>query len=166
MTTIFEFQARKIERMAASLAHFVATTSADRLDWCPATEAASQTRSILAQVSECVQVNRYTAALLRGEAPEFAHLLLHFSDGEEAQRQLIASGQEFAGAVRALDEGSLTQLYAHWRGPLSGEVLIEAPYRNMAYHAGQVNMIQLLVGDAEFHLPPTWLSSQPLQDAV
>lgn len=157
MTTIFEFQGRKIERMAASLAHFVATTPADKLNWCPATDANSQTRSVLAQVAECVQVNRYTAALLRGETSDFAFLLATFPDGEEAQRHLIASGQEFAQSVRGLDEGALAHLYPHWRGLLSGEVLIEAPYRNMAYHAGQINMIQLLAGDKEFHLPPTWL---------
>ena len=157
MTTVFEFQGQKIERMAASLASFVATTPADRLNWCPGTDANSQTRSVLAQVGECVQVNRYTAALLRGETPEFAALLVKVSDSEDAQRQLIASGQEFADAVRALDEDALSRLYPHWRGPLSGEILIEAPYRNMAYHAGQINMIQLLAGDVEFHLPSTWL---------
>ena len=157
MTTVFEFQGRKIERMAASLAHFVSATAADKLDWRPATDASSQTRSVLEQVAECVQVNRYTAALLRGEAPEFSSLTVTLSDGEDAQQHLLDSGHEFAQAVRGLDESALARTYAHWRGSLSGEVLIEAPYRNMAYHAGQVNMIQLLCGDAEFHLPPTWL---------
>lgn len=162
MTTLFEFQARRIERMTASLAHFVATTAGDRLEWCPATDTNSQTRSVMAQVGECVGVNRYTAALLRGEAPEQfpgrnGAPLITFSNGEEAQEQLVASGQEFAAAVRALNEDALTRTYPHWRGPLTGEVLLEAPYRNMAYHAGQINMIQLLAGDTEFHLPPTWL---------
>jgi hypothetical protein len=69
MLSLFEFQVDKIERMAASPAHFVATTAQDRSDWCPATDEKSRTRSVMQQISECVGVNRYTAALLRGEAP-------------------------------------------------------------------------------------------------
>lgn len=161
MTTLFEFQARKIERMAASLAHFVSTTAPDKLDWCPATDETSQTRSVLAQVKECVGVNRYTAALLRGETPEVpggpSTPSIEFADSEDAQKQLIDSGHELADAVRALDESALTHVYPHWRGPIAGEIIIEMAYRNMAYHAGQVNMIQLLSGDTEFHVPPSWL---------
>ncbi|MBV9865553.1 MAG: hypothetical protein JO316_09400 [Abitibacteriaceae bacterium] len=161
MITIFEFQAHKIERIAAALAHFVATTPPERLDWCPATDANSHTRSILAMVVECVQINRYTAALLRGETPEAppaeGAIPADLSTAEGAQQQLLASGHELATAVAALDETALTHLYPHWRGPIVGAVLIESPYRNMAYHAGQVNLIQLLAGDTEFHLPPTWL---------
>ena len=161
MTTLFEFQARKIERMAASLAHFVSTTPEDRLDWCPATDENSRTRSVMMQVSECVGVNRYAAALLRLEIPKQipGHNAppVTFSNSADAQQQLIDSGRELADAVRALDETALTRLYPHWRGQLAGELIIEMPYRNMAYHAGQVNMIQLLAGDSDFHLPPTWL---------
>ena len=29
---------------------------------------------------------------------------------------------------------------------------MEMPYRNMAYHAGQVNYVQMLYGDTEFHI--------------
>lgn len=116
MTTVFEFQSQKIERMAASLAHFVATTAADTLDWRPSTDANSQTRSVPAQASECVQVNRYTAALLRGETPEFSSFQVTLCHGEGAQRHLIASGQELAAAVRDLDESALARLYPHWRG--------------------------------------------------
>lgn len=162
MIHLFEFQARKIERMAASLAHFVSTTPESCLDWCPATGADSQTRSIMAMIGECVAVNRHAAALLRGESSipfpgRDGTPLLAFSNSEDAQQQLTASGQELAAAVRALDDEALTRIYLHWRGPLAGELIVEMPYRNMAYHAGQVNMIQLLTGDSEFHMPPTWL---------
>ena len=40
---------------------------------------------------------------------------------------------------------------------MKGITLIEMPYRNMAYHCGQLNFIQTIYGDKEFHLPPTWL---------
>src|SRR5260370_21797349 len=45
--TVQEFQARKTERIAIAVAHYVATTPADNLDWCPATGEESCTRSVL-----------------------------------------------------------------------------------------------------------------------
>jgi len=162
MTTLFQFQARKIERMAASLAHFVATTAPARLNWSPATDEHSSTRSVLSQVAECVGVNEYSAALLRGETPapfppQNGAAMPVLSGSDDAQKRLLDSGQTLAAAVRALDEDALTRIYHHWRGPLPGEIIIEMGYRNMAYHAGQINLIQLLNGDAEFHVPPSWL---------
>jgi hypothetical protein len=162
MLSLFEYQARKIERMAASLAHFITATDPARLDWRPTVDEKSQTRSVLAQAGECVAANRYTAALLRGEnTPPIpgrdGNPLVTLASSDEAEQQLIASGQELAAAVRALEEGALAHLYPHWRGPVQGEVMIEVAYRNMAYHAGQINMIQLLAGDTEFHVPLTWL---------
>ena len=158
MKSLFEYQGDKIECMAASLAHFVATTAEDRLDWCPATDEKSQTRLVMQQVSECVAVNRYTAALLRGETPTHIPGWREApAISQDAQEQLVASGQELAAAVRALDEEALTRVYPHVRGPLSGEIVMELLHRNMAYHAGQINMIQLLTGDTEFHVLPTWV---------
>ena len=39
---------------------------------------------------------------------------------------------------------------------MAGENVIVMCLRNMAYHAGQTNFIQILYGDTEFHVPPTW----------
>lgn len=50
--TVQEFQARKTERIAIALAHFVDSTPADKLDWCPATGDESCTRSVLGVVAE------------------------------------------------------------------------------------------------------------------
>ena len=66
--TVPAYIARQTERMADSLAHFIATTPEDRLVWHPAMEGSGPTRSILEQVSECVVVNRTLAALIRGAA--------------------------------------------------------------------------------------------------
>ena len=61
-----------------------------------------------------------------------------------------------AAAIRAMTEADLSRVYAHPRAQISGENLIVMCYRNMAYHVGQINLIQMLYGDAEFHLPPKW----------
>jgi hypothetical protein len=159
MTSLFEYQATKTERMAATLAHFVSTTAPDRVDWTPATEEASQTRSIMAMLTECIGVNFYTAALLRGEAPAAPGRgapPITYSDTADALRQLVDSAEMLAAAIRGLDESALTRTFPHWRGPIIGTTMIELAYRNMVYHAGQVNMVQLLAGDTEFHVPPTW----------
>lgn len=157
--TVQEFQARRIERIADSLAHFVRTTRPDRLDWSPAAEGGAETRSMLEQIEECIVVNDLFAALLRGERVDreaARNRRLDFVDVEDACRQLQASAEALAAVVRGLSDADLTRQYPFWRGPTPGERVIEMPYRNMAYHAGQINFIQTLYGDTEFHAPPTW----------
>lgn len=157
--TIFEYMARQTERIGEALAHFIATTPEDKLVWHPSVPGCAPTRSILEQVGECVAVNRFVAALLRGEnvtPPAGGWPEIPFANGQDAQEQLVTSAREIAMAIRALDADSLPQIYQMRRGPVTGEVLILMPYRNMAYHAGQANFIQTLAGDPEFHVPVTW----------
>lgn len=156
---VADYVARQTERMAEGLAHFVATTPADRLVWHPTVPGASPTRSILEQISECVQVNRYLAALLRhSEATPYGPDTppIPFTDGLDAQEQLIGSARELAASISGMSDADLAATYAHPRGPMLGENVILAPLRNMAYHAGQINLIQILSGDPVFHVPPTW----------
>jgi len=160
--TVFEFQARRIERIAEAVAHFVDTTDPTRLDWRPPCEGGIQSRSVLDQLAEIIQVNRYFTALLREETPEPGTVAREsptrsFTTVEEGKAQLLASARALADTIRSLDESMLTRTYPHRRGPVLGENLLEMPYRNMAYHAGQMNFIQTLAGDPEFHVPPTWL---------
>src|SRR5437870_12232392 len=135
--TVFEYQASRIERMAAALAHFVSTTAPDKLDWRVPLEGA-ETRTIMEMVSECAFGNRFNAALFRGESPsppQNAHgeMPVSFADTAGALSQLIASSKELADAVRGLGEGDLEREFLHYRGPIKGGVLMELPYRNMAY---------------------------------
>ena len=158
--TVPEYIARQTERMADSLAHFISKTPEDRLVWHPSIEGGGPTRSILEQVSECVVVNRTIAALIRGgvpptpadpNAPPF-----RFANGQDAQEQLVASARELAVAIAGMSESDLARIYEHPRARMAGENLIMMCLRNMAYHAGQANFIQILYGDMEFHVPPTW----------
>ncbi len=154
-----EYMANQIERTADSLAHFIASTHEDKLHWQPQTEGSAPTRSVLEQVAECVVVNRMIAAGLRGDVmPPSASggPALILTNGTEAEELLRASGVELAAAVRALTEADLEKMYQHPRGQFLGANLIMMPLRNMAYHAGQINLIQMLAGDPEFHVPPQW----------
>lgn len=153
-----QYVARQTERMAESLAHFVAATPDDCLVWHPAS-GDGHARSALEQIGECVSVNRYMAALLRAEAvspPQGGWPDVQFANGQDAQEQLVASAREAAAAIEALPDAALHEHFQLRRGPTPGENLIMMPYRNMAYHAGQVNLIQVLAGDTEFHVPASW----------
>ena len=154
-----EYMAEQVEKMGPILAHYVATTAPDKLDWQPSVAGSAPTRSVLEQIGECIAVNRFMAAMLRGEdvkppAGGFTHS--GFSSSQDAQEQLIASATELANAIRALDDDGLNRAFQMRRGPTSGKNLMMMAYRNMAYHGGQINLIQLLTGDEEFHMPPQW----------
>ena len=157
--TVQEFMADQIVRIADSLASFLESTDPARVLWQPDPPGNAPARSALELAQECVTVNHYFAALLRGEAieaPAGGFRGTPLADVADARRQLTESSAELAGAIRALDDAALAKTYSHWRGPVSGDKLIIGAYRNMAYHAGQVNLIQILGGDAEFHVPPSW----------
>jgi uncharacterized damage-inducible protein DinB len=154
-----EYVANQTERIAEALAHFVATTKEDKLDWQPTQEGSAPCRSVYQQISECVVVNRIFAKMLRGEiesAPLGERPEITFASPQDAQEQLLASARELAGAIRGLSEADLAREYKHPRGTMRGENFILMAYRNMAYHAGQINFIQTLYGDTEFHVPSNW----------
>ncbi len=156
---VTDYVARQTERMAEAMAHFVATTPEDRLVWHPQVEGSAPTRSILEQAGECVAVNRTFAAVLRRGPVETSNggmLEVKLANGQDAQEQLVISARELAQAIRGLSDDDLQKRFTHPRGEFLGENLIMSPLRNMAYHAGQLNLIQMLYGDAEFHVPATW----------
>lgn len=151
--TVQEWQAAGIEQGAVFLAHTLATTRPDRQDWKPTTEPESNTRSPLDMASECIDVNRRMAATLRGETPSAPNMERPFSTAEEACEQLVASGRELAGVVRGLDDAALERkIPMPWGEPTCG-FLLRVTANNMNYHAGQINLIQRLYGDTEFHIP-------------
>lgn len=156
---IQDYMATQTERMTDSLAHFIATTREDKLHWQPQTHGSAPTRSVLEQIAECVVVNRMIAAALRGETPpppDVSGPPLVLSNAAEAQSELHESGVELVAAIRTMTEEDMERMYQHPRGQFLGANLIMMPLRNMAYHAGQINLIQILAGDPEFHVPPQW----------
>ena len=151
--TVQEFQARKFERIAKTLAHFVATTPEDKLDWCPCIDENSCTRSVMDQIAECIACNRMVAAIICGGQAEMGGDA-PITDAKAAQEELLASARELAAVVRAMPDEALWKTFSMPRASMTGEVLIDLAHRNMAYHGGQINFIQLLLGDKEFHQHP------------
>ena len=157
--TAQEYMAEQTERMGPILAHFIAVTAPDKLKWEPSVEGNAPARSVLNQIVECVGVNRQFAALLRGDEIPLgsgSSPVPELTEAQDAQDQIIASARELAVSIRGLDDKALERTFQTSRGARTGENLMIAAYRNMVYHAGQINQIQLLTGDAEFHAPPGW----------
>jgi hypothetical protein len=152
--TAQEFQARKIERIARTLAHFVATTPADRLDWCPALDDKSCTRSVRDQLAECIACNRSVAVILSGGTAAVSEEN-PVTDAPTAQEELLKSASELAAIIRAMPDEWLAKTFTTPYMTMTGEVLMDIPTRNMSYHGGQINFLQLLLGDKEFHVEPS-----------
>lgn len=152
--TVLEWQARQIEMAGNTLAHFVSTTDPTKLDWKPKAEGEeSKSRSIFEYVGECVSVNNMTAAMLRGEEPP-PRVPVEVSDCETACALLKESAKNFAEAVKACDDSIFEKKFQLPFGEWPGSMLLSVPMMNMQYHAGQVNYVQNLYGDDEFHIPP------------
>jgi len=152
---IYNWQADNIERMAGVLSHWMKTTNPDKLDWCP--EIKGKGRSVYMQVYECAGVCRRFAAILRNEQPPARDEQHSYKNSDEAAQDLTESAKDLANTVRKLDEEALTRKYTLPFGEVPGAVMISLPMFNMNYHGGQVNFIQLLDGDPEFHIPPNFV---------
>lgn len=153
--TVQEFQADKIEGAAKLLAFWLGAMPEDKQSWVPEVAGAAGLRSARDQVAECAAANRLFATILKGEKPtpfRPFEVKSEYASTEEAQQDLIASAAECATVIRGMSDEDLEKEY-RLRWPMTGYQVIEFPCRNMTYHGGQVNQLQLLYGDAEFHIP-------------
>ncbi len=151
--TVQEFQARKVLRIARTLAHFVAMTPADKLEWRPCLDEKSCARSVLDQISECVACNRMVAGLLGGGETSRSSSE-PITDARTAGEEILRSADELAAILQVMPDESLTTQFMMSSTTVIGEVLIDIPTRNMSYHGGQICFIQMLLGDKESHIPP------------
>jgi len=157
--TVQQWQARIIERGGEALAYWVETTPDDKLGWVPPLEGSVGIRTVYQQVEEISGINAAMAGLLRGETKDPA--AEEKGDGSisskaQAVERLNESARTLAAAVRDMPDSAFTQIYDTGWAKLSGAVLIELAANNMHYHAGQVNYVQMLAGDKEFHFPDSF----------
>lgn len=154
--TVPQYMADATERAAAFLTHFVESTPPEKRDWIPPLAEAVELRSMLDMVGECIAANRMFVGILQGGPPPAVSPIeapRPFEGWEDGKAQLAESAKALADAIRALTDADLARTFATRRGPMPGAYLIEMATRNMHYHTGQVNLFQLLYGDAVFHFP-------------
>ena len=153
--TVMEYVADQVERMGENYCHFILTTRSDRLDWQPAIEGSAPTRSILEQVAECITVNHGVASIIRGGGVSPAPQVTP-ATASDACSLLTASIDDLAAAIRGMSESDLDREFTHPKAIVFGRNLIMMPLRNMGYHIGQLNLIQMLYGDGFFNAPARW----------
>lgn len=154
--TVQQWQAKVIERAAEAVAVWLETTPEEKLGWIPLVEGSAGVRSILQQMEEVSGINFAMAGLLRGEARDPAAEEKDkgtITTGAQAVQQLKESARTLAAAVRDMPDSAFTQVYDTGWAKLSGAALIELAANNMIYHGGQINYVQMLAGDKEFHFP-------------
>src|SRR5262245_53455300 len=122
---MFEWQGQSTEAAAKRLAHFVKTTREDWLEKAPKTEEASDTRSVVDQVSECVRVNRRFAALLEGR--ELAPDETVWTDPNELCNLLVESATSLGAIIAKQDESMLGKTYDLPFGQFPGAVIVSIP---------------------------------------
>jgi hypothetical protein len=154
--TVPEYMADATERAAAFLTHFVESTPPEKRDWTPPLAGAVELRPMLDMVGECILANRMFASVLQGAPPPSASPIeapRPFESWEDGKLQLAESAKALADVIRGLTDADLEKTIVTRRGPLPCAQVIEMATRNMHYHTGQVNLFQLLYGDAVFHFP-------------
>ena len=158
--TIAQWQARQIVKSAKIMGDFVRSTSPDKLDWRPQVDSSSQTQSVLEMVGECIYANQRAVAILsRLPLPPRPDSFGGFESTEQAIDLLNSSASGLSEIVTTLTNDDLAATYPTHRGNLSGAMVCLLVVRNMTYHIGQINMIQLLYGDTEFHITPDFLTA-------
>ncbi|HLI48027.1 MAG TPA: DinB family protein [Chthonomonas sp.] len=151
---IQDYVAAHTRAIAESLAHFVRTTAPDKLNWRIQVSDTVTTRSVLDLIAECVAVNYSFASYLQGVPRDVETPV--FQEAEPALQALLESADALAKAIESLSDADLEREYERRNVRIPGHRFILMGYRNMAYHAGQINFIQTLYGDTEFHVPPNW----------
>jgi len=157
--TLVGWQARQIQKAAGFICHFVESTREDRLRWCPSTEEKSQCRSVMDMAGECVNANERFLAYLQartvGPRPESFDA---YETVQDLKQALTASADALAEEIRGYNAEDLNRMVTTHRGVMPVSLAIQFPLRNMTYHMGQINMIQMLYGDTVFHITPEFMT--------
>lgn len=150
--TMFEWQAEATENAANTLAYWIEKTREDKVNWKPEIEGSTNTRCALELGSECAAVNSMMASLIRGETIESREPTIYTST-KECTDALRSSAKELGDAIRSMKPADLEKTYQLPFGPMPGAMVLQIALGNLQYHGGQVNLIQLLYGDAKFYVP-------------
>ena len=148
-----------LERIASTVKVFrfwVEVMPEDKRDWIPAIDGTAQTRSVNDMLGELIEVNRMVFnALTGGDAPKQHPMLAPrpFADASQALPMFDETLAQALSELEKVDASLLEETLEIGVRTMRYIDLYEVIYRNLWYHAGQVNLIQLQYGDAVFHLP-------------
>lgn len=133
------------------LLHDLHAIPEEKRNWSPGGAATSAHQIVLS----CAQLYREVAAALRGEKAE--SMVEPPASSEELRTddvvaQADAALTEICGALDGLTEEEFSQArMMPWGLEMPVAEIVWFPSWNTGYHDGQLNYIQLLLGDTEFH---------------
>lgn len=151
-----DYMADRYEGIGRFVAHWIETTPPEARDWLPPVPGSSMTRTIADMLAEFICVNRYVlSAFGQGAAPEGhpMHAPRDFATIEEGLGEFLAGVDAVAACYRTMGDADLEREFPFAGRTIKGSDALEIPYRNLCYHGGQINLLQLLAGDAEMHRP-------------
>ena len=117
----------------------------ESLDWSPMDYGKSADRIL----SECAKANLMFVAAFRGESTKEVEKDLDF---QALKDHVVESAQEVCKAIDSLSDSDLeVDMQMPWGAIMPAAEAIFLPASHMTYHDGQINYIQLLLGDTKFH---------------
>lgn len=131
----------------------------DRADWAPMGDA----RSVLSQMQEIATNARWFLPIIReGKAPDFdehaRREAMRLRESYDTIEKCVEAARESAGELCAAisafpDERLESEITLPFGGGmvLTMADVLAMPTWNMVYHLGQINQIQLMLGDREMH---------------
>ncbi|RYG34208.1 hypothetical protein EON81_16175 [bacterium] len=141
-----------LRKTSSDYAFWLGKTAPEGFEWIPGDPDKTKARTLKDQVAECASINRSFTAVFKGDAPSEPPVL---ADMEEAQAELVASGAAFGDVLATVPDEALEKAFAFPFGELTGLQMAKIAIRNLNYHAGVVNCYQLMLGDDQFHMPPS-----------
>ena len=116
----------------------------EKLDWRPMEHG----KSAIAILSEIARSNFEIAAVIAGHPPK----KVETEDYKALQGLVMESAGEVCKAIDSLSDEALEgEIQMPWGGMFAASEAILLPASHMNYHDGQINYIQLLLGDTRFH---------------
>lgn len=159
MTTVNETAATLAQQAADKLVKNLHAMPADKQQWKPPSDG----RSAHDQVLECAVMNGMAAKILNDQAfPNFETMdwggmfAKAAAENDTVEKLLGTLEKSTADLIAATKAFPADKLGESVMVPFDGSTrtwaeVIFFPYWNMTYHEGQINYIQLLYGDKEFH---------------
>jgi len=154
--TVCTYMAGRLANIGNLVIHWIETTPEDKRDWLPPVPGSAMTRTVYDMLAELIQVNELVLAGIDGTPAPEGHPMeasRQFTSGDEGIARFRHTLDQLVQRWLAFDDNDLDRTIPFGARTFTAADLLEIPYRNLCYHGGQINLIQLLAGDPEMHRP-------------
>lgn len=153
--TVQTFMCDRIVQTGKLIVHWVEVMPAERREWIPEIVGSVQNRSVNDILGELIAVNRLVTNALTGGEPPAMHPMVAprpFTNVSEALPMFVATLDEAIAELITIEDSELEQEICVGTRRMRPIDFFEIIYRNLWYHGGQLNLLQLQYGDDTFHV--------------